>query len=746
MKLIESSVRYPVTVLVGVILAVLFGVIALTRIPLQMAPTVDRPEISVETIWPGASPKEVEEEITDELEEKLNSVEGLIEITSVSEEGKSTIALKFDWGTDKDIARLDVSEKLGLVPELPEEAEEPIIQAVNSDEQTPFTWIVVKTDLPINEARIITKDVMKPRFERIEGVGTVWMFGGEEREVHVIVDPEALAARGITLTRVRDALRRDNRNVKAGGLEEGKARYVVRTVGQFSTLSDVEETVVGWRDGSPVYVRDVARVEFGWEDKTVSVRQKGKPSIAFGILRKTGANTVEVMKRVRKVVGWLNDQYAAKGIELETAYDETEYIDEAVGLVSSNLLYGAGLAVVVLLLFLRSGISTFIVAFSIPISVIVTFIFLEVFARSLNIISLAGLAFAVGMVVDNAIVVMENIFRHQQMGKSPFRAAFDGTKEVWGAILSSTLTTLAVFVPILSVEQEAGQLFKDIAIALSCSIGMSLLVSITVIPMLCSRLLKVKERRPGESVARGGMVLARGIVGAVAWLTGGAVRKSVTAFGIIALALVLSWLFVPPMDYLPQGNRPMVFGLLLTPPGYNTEQMEGIVGTVESRILELPELDHIFAVALPDDPIIGAIIKDEHADKENMQRLTKQIAGMGFGVPGVNFPVFFQVPLFAQRGGFLAGDLEVTVKGPDLGVIQGLAGRIEGMSWGIKDARPEAGFASVQSSFESGLPELQVRADREKAAELGLTVSDVGYVVGTMVDGTPAGEFREKGR
>jgi HAE1 family hydrophobic/amphiphilic exporter-1 len=471
--------------------------------------------------------------------------------------------------------------------------------------------------------------------------------------------------------------------------------------------------VVGWQDGSPVYVRDIAQVEFGWADRTVAVRQLGNPSIAFGILRKTGANTVEVMKRVRVVVDYLNSQYAAKGIELEVAYDETEYIDEAVGLVSSNLLYGAALAVIVLLLFLRSGISTFIVAFTIPISVVVTFIFLQAFGRSLNIISLAGLAFAVGMVVDNAIVVLENIFRHQQMGKPPMRAAFDGTTEVWGAILSSTLTTLAVFVPILFVEQEAGQLFKDIAIALSCSIGMSLFVSITVIPMLCSRLLKVKAKRPGESVARAGTVVARGIVGAVAWLTAGPIRKTSAAIGIIAWALILAWTFLPPMDYLPQGNRPMIFGLLLTPPGFNVTEMEEIVETVENRILELPELEHMFAVALPDDPIIGAIIKDEHSDKKTMQRLIKQIQGMGFGVPGVNYPVFFQVPLFAQRGGFLAGDLEVTVKGPDLGVIQGLAGRIEGMSWGIAK---DSGFSSVQSSFESGLPEIQVRADREKAA------------------------------
>jgi hydrophobic/amphiphilic exporter-1 (mainly G- bacteria), HAE1 family len=741
MKLIETSIRYPVSVIVGVLLATLFGVLALLGIPLQMVPTVDRPIITVETRWTGASPKEVEEEITDRLEEQLNSVEGLSEITSSSSDGTSTIVLQFDWGTDKDVARLEVSEKIGLVGNLPDEADEPVIKAANTDEENKISWIVLKSELPVNDVRILADDVMRPRFERVEGVGSVDMFGGEEREVHVLVDPDALAARGIPFTLLRSILLGENRNVKAGGLEEGKSRFVIRTVGQFTDLEEIGNTVLTWQDGNPVYVKEVADVRFSYADRLVTVRQNGQPAMVFGIARKTGANSVDVMKRVRAVVADLNEQYVPVGIELEAVYDETEYIDDSVDLVSANLLYGAALAVVVLLLFLRSGVSTLIVGFTIPISVVVTFIFLQIFDRSLNIISLAGLAFAVGMVVDNAIVVLENIFRHQQMGKSPMNAAYDGTKEVWGAILSSTLTTLAVFIPILFVQQEAGQLFRDIAIALSCSIGMSLLVSITVIPMLSSRLLKVKKKRRFEFVAGGGTVAVNGITTAVGWLTAGFTRKLVTSVVIIAGAVFFAFRYAPPMDYLPSGNRPLILTILLTPPGFNTNKMESILSEVEQRYLARPEVEHMFSVALPDDPIVGVIIRDEDSDKATMHRLTGEFQQMNFGIPGVSFPIVTQLPLFG--GNFGGGDLEITVRGPDLATIQGLAGQLMGGAMGIQE---KAGFTSVRPSFELGKPEVQIIPDREKAAALGLSVADIGFVVGTMVDGTLAGEFREQGR
>ncbi|MFQ5693452.1 MAG: efflux RND transporter permease subunit, partial [Nitrospinota bacterium] len=409
MKLIDFCVRYPVSVLVGVILLLLFGVLSMLRIPVQMTPTVDRPEITVETRYRGAAPAEIEREVTDRLEEKLNSVEALSEITSTSIEGRSTIRLTFDWGTNKDVARLDVSEKLGLVRDLPDDADEPVIRAVNSDQEQPIAWLAIISDRDLNEVRIEAEDVIKPRLERVPGVGAVWMFGGQEREVHVRLDAAALGARGLTISDVRSALLRENRNIKGGNINEGKRRYVVRTVGEFSDLRQIENVILARQNGAAIYLRDVAEVRFGYKERDLVVRRNGIPSIGFGVLRKTGANTLEVMKGLQREIAYLNNQaYKGKGIEIRQLYDETVYIKDSVNLVLRNLVYGAILAVAVLLLYLRNPSSILIIGFSIPISIISTFILLKLFGRSLNTISLAGLAFASGMVVDNAIVVLEN--------------------------------------------------------------------------------------------------------------------------------------------------------------------------------------------------------------------------------------------------------------------------------------------------------------------------------------------------
>ena len=308
MKLIEFCVRYPVTVMVGVLLALLFGTIALFRLPVQMIPTVDRPEITVGTEYRGAAPLEVEREITDRLEEKLNAVESLREITSTSIEGKSTIVLKFDWGTNKDIARLGVSEKLDLVTDLPPDAEKSQIRAVNTDEESPISWIIVETLRNLNEVWEEVEDVIVPRIERVSGVGAVWRFGGQDREVHVILDPKAMAARGVMIREVREAILRENRNIKGGDLSEGKRRHMVRTLGQFTDIAQIGGVIIRHDRNRPVYIRDIAGVQFGHEDQDFIVRINGRPAIGLGVLRRSGANTVEVMKGLKAEMAYLNDK------------------------------------------------------------------------------------------------------------------------------------------------------------------------------------------------------------------------------------------------------------------------------------------------------------------------------------------------------------------------------------------------------------------------------------------------------
>jgi HAE1 family hydrophobic/amphiphilic exporter-1 len=751
MSLIAFCIRYPVTVIVGIILAILFGVISLTRLPLQMTPTIDRPEITVETIYRGAAPQEIEDEIIDRQEEKLTAVQNLQEMVSTSYEGRGVITLRFDWGVNKDVARLEVSEKLDLVRDLPDDAERPIIRAVTSDEETPIAWIIVHTNRDINEVRLEAEDVIQPRLERVDGVGAVWLFGGQEREVHVVLDYPAMTARNLTISQVRDALLRDNRNIKGGNIDEGKQRYLVRTVGQFSDIKQIENVIVAMSDGNPVYVRDLGSVQFGLKEMERDIRLFTKPTIGFGVLRRTGANTIEVMEGVRREIAYINSIYAERDIRLEQVYDETDYIYDAVGLVTENLYAAAVLAVMVLLFFLRSFSSLLVIGFSIPLSVITTFTILDALGRSLNIVMLAGLAFAVGNVVDNSIVVLENIFRHREMGKSRLQAALDGAVEVWSAILASTLTNLAVFLPIIFVQDEAGQLFRDIAIATSISTTLSLAMALTIVPMLASHVLTVGSRASQHGRLQRvldivllswlGQAFSHGLLRGLSWLQRGLVRRLVVVLGMTVGALALALYLMPPIDYLPKGNRNLVLSLVKLPPGFNLRQVEGIIAELERRYMAMPEIERLFAVVRTDNPLLGVIVKREDSSIQGMQRVVDDMRQRSIGIPGVRAVFVTQAPLFRRSGQLLGGtNVEVDVKGHDLDTVRDIAATIENQS------RTLPGINFVNSSFEWGNPELQVKVDREKASDLGLSVSEVGYAVETLIAGTLAGTYREQGK
>ncbi|HXH29022.1 MAG TPA: efflux RND transporter permease subunit, partial [Candidatus Polarisedimenticolia bacterium] len=538
MKIIHDAVRFPVTTAVGVILLVLFGTIALFHLPVQLTPTVEEPKITIGTVWPGASPHEVEREIVDEQEDQLKSLEGLVKMDSRSRDSYGEITLTFQVGTDLDSALLKVSNTLQQVPSYPEDAEKPVIRTVDPDANAMAWFILAPTqengfDGDISTLYDFADDFIKPEFERVPGVAGSNIYGGREREMHVVVDPALLAARRVTMNDLGQALERENRNYSGGDFDEGKRRYVVRTTGEYRSPEDIESIVIAVRNGVPIYLRDVGRAELGYRKADARVYHLGHQVLAMNAIREVGSNVMEAMDALQATVARLNGSLLKeRGLRLVQAYDETDYIHSAIGLVRSSLLIGGALAVIVLLLFLRSVSSTLVIAAAMPISLVGTFLFMWMFGRTINVISLAGMAFAVGMVVDNAIVVLENIYRHRQMGKPRFSAADDGAAEVWGAVLASTLTTIAVFLPVLFIKEEAGQMFGDIALALSVSVGLSLLVSITVIPSLSARILHVAEETQtgrGPRDLWGGVGLARRfndrVTGTVRWILASTRRR-----------------------------------------------------------------------------------------------------------------------------------------------------------------------------------------------------------------------------
>ncbi len=800
MNLTHLSITRPVLISVGVLLLVLFGLLSLFAIPVQLTPNVDVPVVTVTTFWRGATPAEVEREIVERQEEQLQSVKGVTKMTSSSVDNQATITLEFVVGVDKSEALRDVADKLRQVTGYPPDVDEPTIQAADSSVDNPIAWLILysESDSASGEVRKLAdfaEDYIKPYLDRVPGVASVSVYGGLEREMQVRVIAGELAARRLTFEQFVGALQRQNENISAGTRTQGKRDVTIRTVGKYESTREILDTVVAYTDAGPVYVRDVAEVELGYAEATSMVRSRGQFVLAFPVRRETGTNVIEVMNGVRDAIARVNREVLESRqmrLEMTQVYDETLYIDQSIAMVNENIVYGGALAIAVLLLFLRNWRATLIVALAIPVSVIGTFVLVAALGRTLNVISLAGIAFAVGMVVDNAIVVLENIYRHYQMGKSAAQAAYDGTVEVWGAVLAGTLTTMAVFIPVIFIEEEAGQLFRDISVATVAAVGLSLLVSVTVIPPLAARLLG--RRRASSDLAghAGHGPMSR----ALAALNRALARRR--AVGILAVAgatagsLGLTPLLVPDTTYLPAGNRNLVFGFLLTPPGYSLDEYERMAYVIEefispyweaedgspekaaldarwtelvngmlqagaipelsgppASILDIdgylkrersrrewlappPLIDNFFFVSFNGGCFMGASSRDA----ARVKPLVKLLSAAGQQIPGV-FPVFFQTQIFSFGGGNTA---EVVLRGDNLNHVVGAADAL------FVECMQRFGFPQPSPrNFNLGRPELQVFVNQERAGDLGLRATEVGRIVEACVDGSYVGDYRDEG-
>ncbi len=792
--LIDLAVKQPITVAVGVILALIAGVIAITSVPIRMTPEVDSVVISVTTTWENASPTEIESDVIEEQEKRLGDLSGLAAMTSISQAGQGQVRLEFRTGTDIEQAMAEVDQKLGEVPGYPEGVDEPQVEDIDPESVDYIAWIGLASTDPEFDPSVLYDFMerrLRPRFERATGVAQVGIRGAREAEVHIRVDPVALAQRGITWAELVEALDLSNDNYSAGRLPEGKSDIRVRAVGRFYDVERVGDVVVRRDEAGPTYLRDLAEVVPTHKEMIEWVRARGHRMPFFNFQLESGGNLLETMAEIQAEVAALNapggllDQHARElglngTLELVQTYDSTTYVIDAIDLVQSNILVGGSLAVLTLLLFLRSLRTIGIIAVAIPISVIASMVILVALGRSINIISLAGMAFATGMVVDNAIVVIENIFRHLEMGKPVRRAAVEGTKEVGGAVVASTMTTLVVFFPILLIQESAGQLFRDIALAIMSAVAVSLIVSLTVIPSAAGLILSPKAQpkpaRDGRPAPRLPRRLARPVAalgnlrhmpqfigGLVYRLTGGWTRRLAVIAGFAAVTLVGIYLLLPPMDYLPRGNRNIVFSVLIPPPDYNVDQLSEIGERMEERIRPSweiagtrfgvetagdgvdrrvplpigpgdedmvlpPELDHYFLVAWDGRVFQVAISDDKKRTVDALPLMNHAVAGAA--APDV-FAFSFQFPLF-RTGGTTGSAIKIDLTGDDLGQVSDSAAALMGRlieSFGPYSVTPEP------ANFALPAPELRIIPNDERLRELGMSRRDVGLAVQANGDG-----------
>ncbi|NEQ97814.1 MAG: efflux RND transporter permease subunit, partial [Cyanothece sp. SIO2G6] len=757
MNLIETATRWRHGTLAVFILLALLGIMSLLNLPLELQPGGDRPQISITTPYPGAAPAEVEDLITRPIEERLEEVEAVKEMTSTSSLGISDITLEFDWGTDIDDRLVAVLNKMQQVADLPAEASESNVIVSNGGGASAMMWIIVKPKDGLiadeNRYRDLADEVIVPRLRRVEGTSRFLVIGGQEREVEVQVNPKALSDRNLSLSDVTSALQANNRDVRGGPMVLGRREYRVSTESRADDIAQLEDFVLRRDQNGRVFLGDVATAQIGRRFRESYFLYNDEESVGIGVIHRVGANVAAVAAGLRDSLDELQTRFDQEGqdIDLEIFYDQSTYIDQSVALVQDNLLMGGLLATVVLLLFLGSMRTVAVVALSIPTTLITVFIVMGALGQTLNVISLAGLAFAVGMVVDNAIVVVENVFTHMQRGKGAMQAAIDGTQEVWGAMLASTLTTVAVFIPLMLVDGEAGELFAALGITLAVSVMISLFSALTLVPMLSGMFLNQREAQMmlmgGQY--RGGNRLERWVARtsavfryfqgkleailllAAAWSIGtGRKIRRLTMLGIATALLIGSTTLLPQADYLPEGNRNLILWLTEPFPGTSVEETAALTADARAFVRSQPEVKNSFLVIRPGLRAIGFDLKDEYASSQGLNTMLGRVLPTGFQFPGFRFMFPVRLPIFSDPG----KQFEVQIVGDDLQTLSALQQDV------TQQIQAVNGVVNVRSDFVYGAPELKIIPDRDRLAEVGLTEAEAG----AMVEAALGGRFTSK--
>jgi len=758
MSIPRIAIHRPVTMFMISAIIVLLGAIALLRLPVDLLPDVTYPSLTVRVSYGGVGPLEIEELIVRPLEQTLAAVPGLEQINGTASEGSGTVRLNFAWGTDLNEAADEVRTRVDRVRgRLPEEADAPTIFKFDAN-ASPIVELGVEGDYDRVTLREMAETDLVPRLERVEGVAAVTVDGGLRRQVRVELSKEKITALDLPVDRVVAAIRTENQNVPLGEIDEGDTTYLLRSQGEFESLDALRNLVVFTRSNIPIYLGDIAEVRDSTEDERSFLRINGKPGVRMRVTKQSGKNTVAIAAAVREAMARINE--SVPGLHLTVLQDQSRYIESSIAAVREAALVGAALVVVVLFLFLRNVRSTLIICTSIPISIIGTFALLYFSGFTLNTMTFGGLALGVGMIVDASIVVLENTFRHMEMGKPRMQAAIEGSEEVWSAILASTLTHIAVFVPLLFLTGMSSVLFTQLSIVVIFSLSMALFVAVTIVPVLCSRVLRLP---PPAAERRGlsGLVFTASERGLSALDNGyrrilhTALHHRPTIVGGAAALTALAFLILPqiPSELLPQTDEGEVRVTARMPPGSRIERTDSVSLRLEEALrASVTEMETLVASSSGGGFMAqggaSANIQVKLVPRIDRDRTSDQIAqdlrGVLVGIPGVSITTRasggnMQMSRMLS-GGTGESRLAVEIRGYDLDDAKLTAERV------LAVMRETPGIANPQIGRDEGRPELAIRVDRPKAAMLGLSVSGVANTIRTNIGGTQAAFFREHGK
>lgn len=755
MRIAATSVRRPVGTCMIFFAVLVVGLVALRDLAVDLLPSAEVPWISITTRYEGVAPQEIETLITRPIEQAVSTVEGVEQITASSSESLSRVSLAFEWGTDLEAASNDIRAKLDLVRNrLPDEADAPIVYKFDLS-SVPVADLGLSGTGDVTRLRYVADEILSRRLEAVPGVASVNVRGGRVREIRVELDPDRLAALGVRATDVSAALARENRNVSAGDMRDAGRETIIRATGEYASLREIEETVVTTRGERAIRVRDLGRVVDDVRELQSELWINGDPGIRLSVSKRSGANTVEVAEALRREIDAINAEYGGR-LRIDVLFDASEFIKASVLNVENAARDGAILAVLILLLFLRNLRATFVIAIAIPISILATFALMFGADISLNIISLGGLALGVGMLVDNSIVILENVFRKLELGLPRARAAIEGTAEMAGAVLAGTLTTVAVFVPVIFLQGFTSVFFGEMALVVSFSLFCSLAVALTLVPALGAMLLRPVDEPPGW---RGRLFRRAGAVveSTSAWyarLLDRAIARPGRTIGVsVAIFLVslvgLPWVGTELMPQTDEGAIDFDFEL---PVGTPLETTMEVMREAERRVLavlEDGELRNVTTVAGPEvfwrpggsnegevELLLTPVSSGRRPIGEIMDAGRRALAGM----PGVDVrmrPRSTNPLMRMMRGG---GDrLAVEIRGYDLEAGDALAARV------IATVKEIPGVTDAFLDREPGKRELQIRPDRERLADVGLTGQDLADTVEHYVLGRVATWYRDAG-
>jgi len=735
MNLTSPALKNPTAVIVAVLLVALFGAISLFKLPVQLTPDISKPEISISTSWRSAAPEEIEAEIIERQEDVLKGLQGLDLLTSTSSQGSGNITLRYKSDVNLERALIDVMSALNQVANYPADSTEPVISVGGDRTFDAIAWFALKP-LAENDRDIVSyqdyvEEVIQTRIERVAGISKTNAFGGLLSELRITFDPYKAAALGLNIPELAETLA--NNSDSSGGFNEvGRRKYTLRFSGKYGA-EQLGEMVLDWRDGQPILLRDVAIVEQTLQDRTGILTLDGEPAIAMNAQAEQGVNVIEVMVGLKAAMEELNDGPLKRvGLQMIQMSDQTIYINRSMDLVRNNLLMGVALAIIVLWWFLRKFRATLIVALAIPISLIVTLVVMYISGRTLNIISMAGLAFAVGMVLDAAIVVLENIVRLREKGEAPESASLKGATQVWGALIASTVTTVAIFLPIAFLEAVSGQLFADLAITIAVAIVASLIIAVTVLPTAARNLLtQVKEEDPHAHWWRN---ITKGIMR----ITSTPAKRYSWILGLIFISFGGSWLLFPKIDYLPKGNQNQFRAFVLPPPGlsYPAARFE-MSDEINRRIMPYltgekePKIAHTWMGFFGSFGFMGGRAEDADDISEIIKIINTEFLQ---GFPDT-MAFASQAQIFQNLGG--GRRIDVDIQGNDVDTLLKAAqtgyGAISQALTGAQ-IQPSPGLTLAE-------PELRMIPNERRMAEAGWTRSQVAAISRSLGTGLYVGDF-----